>query len=90
MNLSLCYFRCTFSCFSGLQHRHLRFADGPIQLLTDAEGREFVRFTLAAKKTPKTGKEHGRLSEEYVDVYEDRLHPERCLVRIYSFYMSKW
>lgn len=77
-----------FALRGGDEHRNLRV--GPtsqLSLETSADGIRFLRYTEDVSKANKGGLKHRRVQKKRVDAFQNKTHPERCLISLYEEYL---
>lgn len=81
-------FGINFALRAAKEHKNLRWNNSQIQLMTDEDGRQYLRYTEDVSKANHGGLQHRRVQAKSVDAYENLHNPERCIVEIYRKYVS--
>ena len=64
---------------------------GQIAIDTDHEGKQVLRYQqTVANKTNQGGLKHRHIKPKDVMAYENTDRPERCIVKLFQKYVSKW
>lgn len=81
-------FGINFALRAAQEHKNLRWNRSQIELLTDEDGRKFLRYTEDVSKANAGGLRHRRVKAKMVDAYENLEDPNRCIVEIYLKYIA--
>jgi hypothetical protein len=58
-----------------------------LQLLTDSDGNEFLRYTEDCSKSNQGGLKHRKVKRKVVDAYQKKKDRLRCIVSMYKKYV---
>ena len=77
-----------FALRAGQEHRNLRFINSQIGLMTDENGKLFLRYQEEVSKSLQGGLKHRKLTPKCVDAYGNDENPDRCIIKLYQKYVS--
>ena len=87
---TLVYYIGLYFAIWGGEHRKLRHDPSQIQLVEPAGGMPYLVFMEDVSKTNQGGLEHRKKVPKQVVHHLHAEAPERCLVRLYQLYNSKY
>ena len=88
INTIVFYCGLLFSLRSGAEHRQLRFRPSQIELFEPLSERAYLKHTEDVSKASQGGLVSRKKEPKVVVHYQNVDTPERCLIRLYKFYMS--
>ena len=71
------------------EHRRLRAVNSHITLKTSKSGLQYLEYVEDVSKTNKSWL-HSKASRKITQAYENKTNQDRCPVRLYQLYNSKW
>ena len=82
-------FGLNFALRGGDEHRRLRAVNSQITLNTSKSGLLYLEYVEDVSKT-KCGGLHNKASRKITQAYENKTYQDRCDVRLYQLYNSKF